>query len=942
MRFSSLNSEEMPRLVSFVRKWFIEIIFGTVLASVIAILITRGFVFSSGYVESIDVIWTTSPSVWWRSIPPWNFFASGDYSVLTTLQVPALYFLVAALTNNMLITEHYVFFATFFVMALSMFTFSTFICHKLSPRGLGILFSSSVAAFSYCFSPILLNEVFHITFLWAYALIPSIALFAFKCAEARSNFQRFLWAGMCAVCFANSADPTGMLIEFIIVLLILAGHIAGGRYSGIIRLKSVLTSFVMFVGLSIAFGSYWLIPYLAEPVSNASWNRWENLVQKASQFSPSSVSALMLGLQPSYPYFTTPAVLYIIEAILVSVAIFGIILIKSRLSIIFGLMVLIGLLVGKGISPPFGSAYEYILLSKPLGLPIYEVLLQYPSRFLVITSVGASVLLSAVCVKILNFRNRYRLFGYAISLFLLLAPIQGSPLLSGDVGGAFSPVSLPSEYLELHDWLSSQSGNFRVIWFPEDAFVTWSNPLSNKLDYWASPTPTVLYGWGTTPSPGLAMIGNMAYDLLKRNATTNIGMLLALANVKYVIFHSDTIADYTSLLNTIERQNDLRLVFSNRYLKVFENLDFNPGTVFSTNTLSIVVGGMDVLQNMINGGIPPNSLSPVFMDDAFDRSQFVRSVLNSADLNYNVIFYNGRTFIDLVLNSLPSQFLINPSQFAGNGPPSSWDVNFVQSFNWAPIILAHVTGEKYDLSLFDSFAYTQGRGKSLVIPIKPNQTNTYSIWVRALVTPYGGSIMVSMDGFSRTYDTKSNTSLGFRWFPFSNQSLSSTTHTLKIMSDGGLNAVDAIAIVPASSLEYFVSQASLLLNRSSSVLHISGDKPIDNQMGLIRSTVNILYTGEATLNFHCSLPQSSGPVVVLTESFSPFWSTSLPSSQFRFAGVYNGYILGQGANESKNRIGFYYIGQTYLVSGVIISIFSLMIFTASILRQRIANKLRIE
>ncbi len=129
------------------------------------------------------------------------------------------------------------------------------------------------------------------------------------------------------------------------------------------------------------------------------------------------------------------------------------------------------------------------------------------------------------------------LFFSIISLIALV----GAPLLTGNLNGALSPVTLPDQYKELNAFFSSQNGSFRVMYVPQEANFNWSaNPWANKIEYWGSGATPLMYGWGISASPNTGFLGDLVYDYLLTNQTQYLGKLLALGNVRFIVFHNDS------------------------------------------------------------------------------------------------------------------------------------------------------------------------------------------------------------------------------------------------------------------------------------------------------------------------------------------------------------------------------------------------------------------
>ena len=79
------------------------------------------------------------------------------------------------------------------------------------------------------------------------------------------------------------------------------------------------------------------------------------------------------------------------------------------------------------------------------------------------------------------------------------------------------------------------------MWVPQEASFTWSNnPFANKIDFWGSGAQPLIYGFGISVSPNTGFLGDMIYDYLLTNQTQYLGKLMALGNVRFIVYHNDS------------------------------------------------------------------------------------------------------------------------------------------------------------------------------------------------------------------------------------------------------------------------------------------------------------------------------------------------------------------------------------------------------------------
>ena len=457
--------------------------------------------------------------------------------------------------------------------------------------------------------------------------------------------------------------------------------------------------------------------------------------------------------------------LWISETLIVLVfAAFAILIRRNKLTLTLSGLLVIGIFLAQGTKGFFGEFYLWVTFYSPRIIPNQAFLLKYPYLFLAIVDLATALLIAVLIVEAFG-RAKYtgfsvkrfssRLKGFsspkfmtrfslkfkrfspkfvkwfslkpytsAIVLFFLIMSVialVGAPLLT-NLNGALNPVVLPPQYNNLNQYLTSQGGSFRVMWVPQLADFTWSisqnQSLANKIEYWASGVPPLMYGWGISPSPDSSFLGNMIYDYLTGYLNSNqlyLGKLLAVANVKYIVFHFDTpeSKSYPSVekdpmyLN-LTSQKDLKPVFpegNKDNLYTFENMDMSD--YFQTfSKVNLVVGGLDTLGSLSSiNSLNPAESAYLFLENQPISNDTLTSILTANGIEKTLIFYGNKTFNDLVLDTIDSSALLAPGDsFSNTAIPyglndvndtthyftpetSSWTKDSVTSFLWAPTTL---------------------------------------------------------------------------------------------------------------------------------------------------------------------------------------------------------------------------------------------------------------
>ncbi len=288
------------------------------------------------------------------------------------------------------------------------------------------------------------------------------------------------------------------------------------------------------------------------------------------------------------------------------------------------------------------------------------------------------------------------------------------------------------------------------------------------------------------------------------------------------------------MFNNLQAQKDLKLVpFSYDNLFVFENTEMmNYFQAYSKANL--VVGGLDTVGSLSSiGDFHLNDSTYIFIENQGMSESYLASFLNSKDLETNVLFYNGKTIDDLVLDTLDSAELIAPSDLFLNTSQGGWLKDTVTSYSWTPLTLGNYNNlnasGKYDFGLGHNLLYTY-YDQPLKFDINVDKQGEYDVWARFLFSPAGGNLTFSIDGYRFVIDTAVNDTpnsilSGFKWVRFGNITLNSGKHFVIIKNENGaLNAVNLVALPIVSMLENHRQNVFDLLTQSDARIVYLMDK----------------------------------------------------------------------------------------------------------------------
>ena len=156
----------------------------------------------------------------------------------------------------------------------------------------------------------------------------------------------------------------------------------------------------------------------------------------------------------------------------------------------------------------------------------------------------------------------------------LCTPFAYSLNMLGGFNGELRVVDYPAEWYQVNDFLNRQPGDFKVLFFPWHAYMTFSwsgRRLSNPAHAFFD--REIIQG-ENIEVPGIETesrkpIQQYIHFLLKhRDEIRNFGELVAPLNIKYVVLAKEV--DYRSY-DFLYKQEDLKLVFEGSTLALFEN-----------------------------------------------------------------------------------------------------------------------------------------------------------------------------------------------------------------------------------------------------------------------------------------------------------------------------------------------------------------------------------
>ncbi len=407
------------------------------------------------------------PSIWSSLDVNTSGTGFGGLDVLLSWY-PSLYFMYAGLAvffQNAIIASKLVFLIPIpIISAIGSFLLIQYLLKNKTAGIIGsIVYSYNV--------PFLILQTGTIQWAMAYALAPLILFFFIKSIDNKKLTLSVLTGLISFV--AGSYDFRILYIVFWVMLFYII-------YQILFEIKDKLYTKIVpileygFIPFFIIFllNFFWILPfYFSNTLSH-------NLLFDRAIFGSQFVN-LSQGLTLFHPYWTGgPPSVFTVQPIpfyfwLIPIfALMGLITnFKNKKILFFAFIAILGILLTKQEDYPFPHLYLWLFNHFP-GFNAYRE----ASKFYMLIALGYSVLIGAFAKSLMQIKIKNTLFFYA--RYFILAVMIGifiwnsKPLITGEIGRLFTPITLPSDYKILADFLDSDHQFSRTLWVP--AYSKWS------------------------------------------------------------------------------------------------------------------------------------------------------------------------------------------------------------------------------------------------------------------------------------------------------------------------------------------------------------------------------------------------------------------------------------------------------------------------------------
>jgi hypothetical protein len=139
---------------------------------------------------------------------------------------------------------------------------------------------------------------------------------------------------------------------------------------------------------------------------------------------------------------------------------------RKKYVLFFAFIGLLGAFLAKGANEPFGGIYLWMFEHVP-GF----IMFRDPTKWYLLIAISYSLLIPFSVSKIYDFlKFKFKTQKLIANFFVILTALYLlfliKPALLGQLSGTFKPVVVPSEYVRLEKFVSSDSGFYRTFWVP--------------------------------------------------------------------------------------------------------------------------------------------------------------------------------------------------------------------------------------------------------------------------------------------------------------------------------------------------------------------------------------------------------------------------------------------------------------------------------------------
>lgn len=570
-------------------------------------------------------------------------------------------------------------------------------------------------------------------------------------------------------------------------------------------LKTALVIISILTGLN----AYWILILIKFPISITFY---QQLTQTFFSSFISFAHALLLLSPNWYKNVFGQLSVIKIDFFLILVLVILAPILKRRDKVVgFWLVVaIVSLFLTKGTSEPFPKLYQWFYYNIP-GFSLFRD----SSKFFFLVSISYSVLMGIsvdyIQKRIKGYKMKSLFFIILVSYFTYLS----SPVWLNKMTGTFADPFLQKEYTEVNSFFKSEKIDSSIFWIPTISPMTelnYSHP-SLEASRLIQKRPFAQASVGT-------------YELFNfLREAPYMGQLFDISNIGYIVYPpldlrridspSDKIRYYYIFLNQLSNLPWLSKI-DNISIPVFK-VKQHQDKLFIAPNIWWVIGSDDIYKESTksaNLSLSNNAL--IFPEELQGLGEKIKETPNSK------IVLNNKTLIDLAAIKIADKDLIFPAQQLNHEPDLSgwWKRETSEFITWRDFLKSKYGINNQDFDFGGGWAISEG---FLNLKIKSEKFRGKNILLARVMESLRSGSLKFYQGDKKIGElaTKSDGYSNVRWFEVG---YLVSDDELKVVSDGDINVINALASIPVSDWEEYKKETLDMKDRIVDFKEVNASK----------------------------------------------------------------------------------------------------------------------
>jgi hypothetical protein len=362
--------------------------------------------------------------------------------------------------------------------------------------------------------------------------------------------------------------------------------------------KKMLLLSLFFFSFYIGLNSYWIVPIAYESYSVKIEPFYEFSVQEIERLSQlntfPNVVQMIGGGGWNLPLMFQNEISYYLGFLIPIISLFAIGLFPSnKFIILLGIMLVCLLVLALGTNSPF----TYWAISSPLSDLMW--LFRDPSRLIQFIVLIYSIFLAFTIYRITYAKKKLsKVISVPLISFILISVSTSFSTYTfvNSAGGRFAPSMLPAAFTDLKSFLDSDTGNYKVLWLPLRSYLVYDWNKANEEvagNAYLQSSPKATYDSASSQaSRDSNFLTDLSSNIFFRYKTNQIGQILSIYGIKYVIVFTDLVGfpkvEAERILRVMALQQDMNFVNQFGPYYVFRNSVLASGNAaqFYASTMS--------------------------------------------------------------------------------------------------------------------------------------------------------------------------------------------------------------------------------------------------------------------------------------------------------------------------------------------------------------------